>query len=157
MKSIKGISARPNGFTLVEIIITLIAAGILGAIFINIMGTALSGSWSSVETVNNEARVVRKMEQIIAVYVETVNSNTFTPSDLETLHNNINGGSYNEPPAAPYTITVTAQYIELSSGTEQPVAAGASDTVKVTVQAGESQLATILTNCRSSGDQIVKF
>ena len=74
MKSAKDTHTRKKGFTLVEIIITLVAAGILGTIFISLMSTALSDSWQSVEMVNNETRVVRKMEEITRDYVKAINS-----------------------------------------------------------------------------------
>ena len=156
MKSAKGINTRQHGFTLVEIIITLIAAGILGTIFINLMGTALSDSWNSVEMVRNEAKVVRKMEQIIAVYVEEINSNPSTA--LTTVYNNINGGIYNEtPPDDPYIITVTSQYIIFVSGAEQPGDPATDNTIKVTVQSGDSRLTTILSQSRSAGDAVVRY
>ena len=53
-----------NGFTLVEIIVTIVAAGILGAIFVNFMGTALESSWNSVEIARDESGVEFLMEQI---------------------------------------------------------------------------------------------
>ena len=42
MTFFKTIHSGSKGFTLVEVIVTIIAAGILGAIFVNFMGTALS-------------------------------------------------------------------------------------------------------------------
>jgi prepilin-type N-terminal cleavage/methylation domain-containing protein len=154
MKSTKVIGTRQNGFTLVEIIITMVVAGILGTIFINLMGTALTDSWNSVEMVRNEANVVRKMEQIIAIYVEEINRNP--AAGLSNVHDNINNGNYNEPPIAPHTITVTSLYIIFVDGAEQPDPLD-GDTIKVTVQAGDNRLSTILTNSRRAGDRIVKY
>ena len=51
----KTINIDSKGFTLVEIIVTLVAAGILGAIFIHFMGTALDAGWNAVEIVRDEA------------------------------------------------------------------------------------------------------
>jgi prepilin-type N-terminal cleavage/methylation domain-containing protein len=64
-----------NGFTLIEIIATVIVMGILAAFFINFMGTALTDSWRSVELVADEARAEGLMEMIIADYVEQINGN----------------------------------------------------------------------------------
>jgi prepilin-type N-terminal cleavage/methylation domain-containing protein len=156
MKSAKGIITRPNGFTLVEIIITIIAAGILGAIFINLMGAALNDSWNSVEMVRNEAGVVRKMEEIIADYVKVINSDP--DAALTTIYNDIIGGNYNEaPPIDPFTITVTSQYIIFVSGAEQPGDPLTDNTIKVTVQAGDNRLTTILTKSRRPVDRLVRY
>ncbi len=55
MKYLKSNIISSKGFTLVEIIVTLVAAGILGAIFIQYMGTALDASWNAVEIVRDES------------------------------------------------------------------------------------------------------
>ena len=44
-----------GGFTLVEVILTLMAASILSVFFINFMGAALDFSWKSVEIVTRDA------------------------------------------------------------------------------------------------------
>ena len=62
-----------NGFTLIEVIATIIVMGILAAFFIHFMGTALNDSWQSVEVVADEARAEGLMERIIADYVEQIN------------------------------------------------------------------------------------
>ncbi len=45
-----------NGFTLIEVIATIVVMGILAAFFMHFMGTALNDSWRSVELVADEAR-----------------------------------------------------------------------------------------------------
>ena len=55
MNPLKSKTMGSKGFTLVEIIVTIVAAGILGAIFVQLMGTALSSSWNSVEIVRDES------------------------------------------------------------------------------------------------------
>jgi len=65
-----------KGFTLVEIIATIIVMGILAAFFIHFMGTALHDSWKSVELVAVEAEAEGIMEQIIADYVMEMNKNS---------------------------------------------------------------------------------
>ena len=40
-----------NGFTLIEVIATVLVIGILAAFFIHFMGTALNDSWKAVEVV----------------------------------------------------------------------------------------------------------
>jgi prepilin-type N-terminal cleavage/methylation domain-containing protein len=72
MKNLKTKTICSKGFTLVEVIVTIMAAGILGAIFIQFMGTALNSSWNAVEIVRDEADAEKVMEQIIADYVANI-------------------------------------------------------------------------------------
>ena len=55
MKRVKPIIHSAAGFTLVEIIITIVAAAIMGLIFTSLMGTAMENSWKSIDLVAGEA------------------------------------------------------------------------------------------------------
>jgi prepilin-type N-terminal cleavage/methylation domain-containing protein len=127
----------PNGFTLVEVIVTIIAAGILGAFFIQFMGTAMSRSALAVENVRVEAAAEALMEQIVADYVAEINKSN-PSSALATIK------------AKSYGSGVTMEYINFNaSGGEE--AAGTSRTLKVTVSAPGNDLITLLTESRKSG------
>jgi prepilin-type N-terminal cleavage/methylation domain-containing protein len=139
-----------KGFTLVEIIVTIVAAGILGAIFVNLMGTALNSSWNAVEIVRDESNGEGVLERIIADYVADINSDP--GNALSNLVTNYNGKTIDG-------ITITTQYIYFdSSGDEQT---GGVDNLKVVLQA-PSQLApairlrypmtTIFTKSRTNND-----
>ncbi len=78
MKRAKSKHNSENGFTLIEVIATIIVMGILAAFFIHFMGTALNDSWQSVEVVADEAKAEGLMERIIADYVEQINDNPDT-------------------------------------------------------------------------------
>jgi prepilin-type N-terminal cleavage/methylation domain-containing protein len=138
---------RQKGFTLIEIIITLVASGILGAIFINLMGTALNDSWSAVERVRDEAAAVGVMEEIIADYVTAVNTN---PAGALAQIVTKNGLGF-------YGSGVTMQYMEFNSGGDLvgPVAPG--DTLLVTVQTSGKDLINILTNSRAATDPLLRY
>jgi prepilin-type N-terminal cleavage/methylation domain-containing protein len=149
-----------NGFTLVEIIVTIVAAGILGAIFVQLMGTALNSSWNSVEIVRDESNGERLMERIIGEYVALMNNDPDTA--LGTI-DDYHGQTI-------YGINITANYIQFDAGGNEviigpPPATGES--LKFVLQA-PSQLApairfrypltTILTKSRTaSNDQIVIY
>jgi prepilin-type N-terminal cleavage/methylation domain-containing protein len=149
-----------KGFTLVEIIVTLVAAGILGAIFIHFMGTALDASWNSVEIVRDEAGAEALMERIISEYVADINKD---PPDnpLGNVVTNYNGQTIDG-------ITITTRYIVFDdvSGNEIEVDPGPTDNLKVVLQAPSQAspavrfrhpLTTILTNSRTEDDPIVPF
>lgn len=158
MKYLKSNIFSSKGFTLVEIIVTLVAAGILGAIFIQFMGTALDASWNSVEIVRDESGGEGVMEEIIADYVREMNSD---PNNaIGTLVAN------NSNPIKKYGENVTMQYI-VFDGAGNEVASASSDNLKVVLQSsgpaapaitGRFPLTIILTNSRrAAGDQIVVY
>lgn len=157
MITFKTINGSAKGFTLVEIIVTIVAAGILGAIFINFMGTALSSSWNAVEITRDEAGAEALMEQIIGEYVALINGNN--PADaLSTIVTNYNGQTVNG-------INVTTQYIDFDAGGDE-VASASSDNLKVVLQAsgpgspaisGRYSLTAILTESRGTDDPIVLY
>ena len=74
MKSRKAIILSHKGFTLIEIIATIMMAGILGAIFIQFMGTALMRSGDAVNIVRDEASIEGLMEEIISDYLKEINN-----------------------------------------------------------------------------------
>jgi Tfp pilus assembly protein PilE len=152
----KIINSNSKGFTLVEIITTIIAAGILGVIFVNFMGTALTSSYNSVEIARDEAGAEALMEQIVAEYVADINSNP--AAALNNLDTNYNGQTING-------IDITTQYIEFDgSGNEIP--SGSNQNLKLVLQAsgpgapaisGRYSLTTIFTNSRDTDDPIVIY
>jgi prepilin-type N-terminal cleavage/methylation domain-containing protein len=156
MKDLNTKITGSNGFTLLEVIVTIIAAGILGAIFIQLMGTALNSSWNAVEIVRDEADAEKVMEQIIADYVAHINNDpAATLNYMFTTYNaqTIDG------------IRITTQYIDFD-GSGNEVAAGLSDNLKVELKAsgiaapaitGRYFLTTILTNSRATNDPIVLY
>ena len=161
MKQNLQIENNPKGFTLVEIIVTIVAAGILGAIFVQLMGTALNSSWNSVEIVRDESNAERLMERIIGEYVALINNDPdnalgiIDDYHLQTI----------------YGINITANYIQFDAGGNEvligPPPGATGENLKFVLQA-PSQLApaiksrypltAILTKSRTaSDDQIVIY
>ena len=138
---------RQKGFTLIEIIITLVASGILGAIFINLMGITCDRLENLTECVRDEAAAVGVMEEIIADYVTAVNTN---PAGALAQIVTKNGLGF-------YGSGVSMQYMEFNSGGDLvgPVAPG--DTLLVTVQTSGKDLINILTNSRAATDPLLRY
>jgi prepilin-type N-terminal cleavage/methylation domain-containing protein len=156
MKYLKTNITGPKGFTLLEVIATLVAAGILGAIFIQLMGTALNSSWNAVAIVRDEAGAEKVLEQIIADYVANINNDP--AAALNNMVTNYNGRTIDG-------IGVSTRYI-VFDGSGNEVAAGLSDNLKVELKAsgiaapaiaGRYPLTTILTNSRTASDAIVLY
>ena len=134
-----------NGFTLIEVIATIVVMGILAAFFIHFMGTALNDSWQSLEQVADEARAEGLMERIIAEYVERINASP--DNALATILSR--ESSYESDPD--YGLPVSMQYIIFdTNGDEQPDTAGENRNLKVTVEPPGFNLTTILTQSRTA-------
>ena len=158
MKYLRSMKIGSKGFTLVEIIVTIVVAGILGVIFVHLMGTALNASWNAVEIVRDESNGEGVMERIIADYVAYINNDSDDPdSALIDIVTDYHGKTIDG-------ITITTQYIVFDgSGNES---AGGSDNLKVVLQAPSQvapairlryPLTTILTKSRTTNDQIVIY
>ena len=148
MKRAKSKYNSENGFTLIEIIATVIVMGILAAFFIHFMGTALNDSWRSVELVADEARAEGLMERIIADYVEQINDTTpdnalAAIKDLESTYES----------DVDYGMPVTMAYIVFdSSGDEQADTGGENRNLKITVESPGYYLTTVLTESRTGSN-----
>jgi len=156
MKYLRSMKIDSEGFTLVEIIVTIVAAGILGVIFVHLMGTALNASWNAVEIVRDESNGEGVMERIIADYVADINNDP--DNALGNVVTNYNGQTIDG-------ITITTQYIVFDAGGNE-VPSALSDNLKVVLQAPSQvapairfryPLTTILTKSRTTNDQIVIY
>ena len=145
MKYLRSKISSRKGFTLIEVIATIIVAGILSAFFIHFMGTALDHSWKSVELVAGEAEAEGKLEEIIAYYTSKINDNPDTAlSDV----------------ASEFGGDATMKYIVFNtiSDDEETDTSGENRSLKVTVEAPGHNLTTILTKSRTdSSDQKVNY
>jgi prepilin-type N-terminal cleavage/methylation domain-containing protein len=139
-----------KGFTLVEVIVTIMAAAILGAIFINYMGTAMSQSARAIDYVRGEAAAEGMIEWIVADYVFEINK------DYATALANIK--KYVEQDKR-YGANVSVGYIIFdTNGNEAPDTTGNSSTLKVVVAAAGNDLTTLLTKSRvKTEDPAVPF
>jgi len=140
------IITRKNGFTLIEVIIALVAAGILALFYFHFMGTAMEFSWKSVELVEGEAKAEGLMEKIISEYVIRINQNPDTALALIAAReaNYKNDVDFGSP--------VIMEYITYdSAGNESAVPSpGTSNNLKVTVEAPGSNFTAILTKSRNA-------
>jgi type II secretory pathway pseudopilin PulG len=141
------------GFTLVEVIVTILMAAIMGAFFIQFMGTAMSRSTRSIEYVRDEAGAEALMEKIVADYVAKINSNESTA--LTDMNKAINTDHIYDN--APKKESVTAKYIDFDASGNEIDDSSKLRTLKVLVVAGEHRLTTLLAKSRDSDSPLVPF
>jgi prepilin-type N-terminal cleavage/methylation domain-containing protein len=109
-----------DGFTLVEVIITIVMAGILGTVLMQFMGTNISRSSRSVVSVQNGYQLREAMEEINRDYRGWLeNSPDSAISDFKTRYID----TFTNP-----DISLDATYIEADSGKD-----GDIDILKVVI------------------------
>jgi prepilin-type N-terminal cleavage/methylation domain-containing protein len=148
MKHAQSTHNSENGFTLIEIIATVIVMGILAAFLMNFMGTAMTDSWRSLELVADEARAEGLMEKIIADYVDKINDNP------NTALGEIQGSESDYESDVDYGMPVTMGYIRFNNGVEETDTAGENRNLKVTIESPGYHLTTILTESRTDSNDL---
>lgn len=147
-RSVKG-NLKSRGFTLIEVIVTILAVAIVGVIFISFMGTAMSKSFRPIEMVQGEALAEATLERIVADYVLKINQDESTALGLikTDIDNKI-----------VYGPNVVATYILFdANGNETSDTAGLNRTLKITYAAPGNDLVTLLAKSRNSNSPPVTF
>jgi prepilin-type N-terminal cleavage/methylation domain-containing protein len=79
-----------GGFTLIEVIVTLVIAAIMGTMLVSLMGTNLLKSALPVSLVGGQYKIIQEMEKITSRYREEIknptafNINTFKTTYVDT-------------------------------------------------------------------------
>jgi prepilin-type N-terminal cleavage/methylation domain-containing protein len=142
---------RNKGFTLVEVIATILMTAILSAVFINFMGSAMSRSVRSVEMVRGETDAESALERITADFVLKMNQNSATALDLMEK-------AINTPPKSVYGPDVSARYVYFDTGGNELLYTGTSPlTLEVRVAAAGNDLIVLLAKTRNPNSPPVLF
>jgi prepilin-type N-terminal cleavage/methylation domain-containing protein len=105
---------RQSGFTLIEIIITIILAALVGtAMFTYLYSSSVTDSPTAVELTRGEADIESIMEQIVLEYITAANKGTDPATALGTIKNKIDTGGYD---TGTYTVSQTAPTDTLLEG-----------------------------------------
>ena len=142
MKSEPSFQAGKSGFTLIEIIVTILVASVLAALMVQFMNTAMIRGGDPAAAVRAEADTGAILEQVVSDYVQQINTDPDNAlANIKTSYAS-NAG-------------VTMTYIRFDSSGQEVVEGSATDTLKVTVQAGGYAVSTLLTNARVKTDDPV--
>ncbi len=121
-------SARSRGFTLIEIIVTVVIAGLLGALLVNMLGTKLTKGANTAATARDSAQAESIIELVVSKYVEHLNANT--SGSLAYVQ-------------AQYPANATLAYTSMTLE-------GSIPALKVTATVGSASATTVLTQARTS-------
>jgi len=131
-----------KGFTLIEVIITLVVAAILGTILVQFMGTSLTRSAEPIVMVQEGFSLSEIMEKMTAHYKYLLATDS---APLTSFKQDIENG--NDDKKTPYfgDYSIKTDYITFSSGNEAPDTSGNNRILKVTIDKGDQSLVTLFT------------
>lgn len=124
MKKLMQTKRSAKGFTLIEVIITIVVAAILGTIFVTFMGTAVTRSSDQVNQARNLAAAKAEIEKVSSYYATYLAILTVTAADWATFKTNCSASA---------TCTVITGCSVCISGYE---------TVSATITVGDQTLVT---------------
>ena len=129
------------GFTLIEVIVSIVVGAIVGVILLTYMGTQLIHSGDPVNIARAEGAAEMWMERIISDYVQEMNGANYTTA-LATIYGRVYTA---DPYFMPASVTLTRTYVTYDGAGNEVAAGGASTNLQVTVKASGYGLTSILT------------
>lgn len=149
MKPAGRLSGKPNGFTLLEVIISLIVASILGAILLEFMGQTVHKSFVPVKMAQNSMELTGVVECLTANYrkqmLASLSASASANDPLDQFKTAVENNSYE---CGDYTAT-TSWIIFTSSGEANVLAEAADNSgdrvLKVTIVRGQHEVTALYT------------
>ncbi len=146
MKSKPLLIRKNQGFTLLEVVITLIVGSILGAILVQFMGTSMKNSFQPVIMVQDGCGVYEIMEKLNSDYKYRLMTSPVDP--LVDFKRDVDEGYL--PASNPYfgEYAVTTKYIIFNVGNEEedaPLPPPTPNVLKVTITHGGQSLTALFT------------
>lgn len=129
--------SNTEGFTLIEVIITIVVAAILAGLFVTYIGPNLIGSSVSAARAQDHYELMGIMEKINKDYVQLMKDED--PNVLDTLQSRIAAGNYGAYTQSTKFITFDA------SNTEQSAETPGSNTLKVTITKNDQTITSLFT------------
>ena len=134
-----------QGLTILEIIVTIVVAAVLGTVLVRVMGTGLTRSSVPITLLQNTYSINQIIEEMTADYeglYENVNEKEYDISTLKTFIENGNVSS-NTPYYGPYSLDEIG-YIEFNASNIQITSAD-DIILKVTVSSNNQSLTVLFT------------
>jgi prepilin-type N-terminal cleavage/methylation domain-containing protein len=134
-----------EGFTLIEVIVTLVIAAILAALFVQFMGHNLTGSPVSAVGAHDHYELIGVVEKMNIDYNNLMNAGD--PNVLVTLQAHIQAGNVvgNVPYFGQYTQGTKFITFDPVTHIEQSAETPGSNTLKVTITKNNQTITTIFT------------
>jgi len=131
-----------KGFTLIEIIVTLILVGISAAIMFPVMGTNLTRSAEPVNRVDDQYLLIQEMDKLVGIYRESVDADTLESDSDDFV---LNDFKLNHVDVSPNILVGETYYLERSGDTYISSTSGTTHFLMVTLALGDQKLSTVFT------------
>lgn len=136
-----------RGLTILEIIVTIVVAAILGTVLVRVMGTGLTRSSVPITLLQNTYSINQIIEEMTADYedlYENVNEKEYDISTLKTYIENGNVSS-NTPYYGPYSVD-EIDYIRFDASENQELdPSGDNNILKVSISSNNQSLTVLFT------------
>ena len=136
-----------RGLTILEIIVTIVVASILGTVLVRVMGTGLTRSSVPITLLQNTYSINQIIEEMTADYedlYENVNEKEYDISTLKTYIENGNVSS-NTPYYGPYSVD-EIDYIRFDASENQELdPSGDNNILKVSISSNIQSLTVLFT------------
>lgn len=136
-----------RGLTILEIIVTIVVAAILGTVLVRVMGTGLTRSSIPITLLQNTYSINQIIEEMTADYEDLYENVEEGKYDISTLKTYIENGniSSNTPYYGPYSLDYIG-YIQFDGSYNEIVdTSGDNIILKVTVTSNNQQLTVLFT------------
>jgi prepilin-type N-terminal cleavage/methylation domain-containing protein len=139
------IAINKEGFSLIEVIVTLIVAAILAALFVQFMGHNVTGSPVPAVHAQNHYALIEVVEKMYIDYNKLMNAGD--SNVLGTLQSHIQAGnvSTHNPYFGDYSQVTKFITFDPATNIEQAVETPGSNTLKVTIMSGDQTITTLYT------------
>jgi len=136
-----------RGLTILEIIVTIVIAAILGTVLVQVMSTSLTRSSVPITLLQNTYSINQIIEEMTADYEELYENVNEKEYDISTLKTYIENGnvSSNTPYYGPYSLDYI-DYIKFDASYDEILDTSGDDIIlKVTVSSNNQSLTVLFT------------
>jgi type II secretory pathway pseudopilin PulG len=136
-----------RGLTILEIIVTIVVAAILGTVLVQVMSTSLTRSSVPITLLQNTYSINQIIEEMTADYEELYENVNEKEYDISTLKTYIENGnvSSNTPYYGPYSLDYI-DYIKFDASYDEILDTSGDDIIlKVTVSSNNQSLTVLFT------------
>lgn len=131
-----------RGFTLIEIIVTIVLAAFMGSMLVQYMSTSLMSSTEPIVKIQDSYSLNQVLESMTADYKKLLLTDG-VPLTIFKGNVEIGNNAVNDPYYGDYSIET--EYIIFSGGTETPDTSGGDTILKVTITNNDQSLTALFT------------